>query len=325
MTSLVTGATGFIGRNLLTRLAEQGRVVRALYRDPQKRHQYLVHGEEAIRGDANDSSVMRNALAGVDVVYHCAAAHSTSPASEINRTNVPSVRCLLDAVRHAGGRARVVLMSSLNVLGNGSFAGATEDMPRRRTHDRHVDLKIEAEELAERAIDDGLDVVLLRPGLVYGPGDPHLPKLARAVHRGKFVFIGSRDNVVPLIHVSDTVEAMLLSAQAPPGASRVFNLTDGSATTIGELVASLAEALDCPVPTRVLPAVVPRLTVSVFGLLGRDGPISRSALRFLGASRHVDIRRARSQLGFEPRIQMGEGIAAMKNWLRQVVVTESAA
>ena len=325
MTSLVTGATGFIGRHLVAALAGQGERVRALYRDEQKRSLYLSRDVETIRGDACDPSVLRDAVEGVDVVYHCAAAHSTCPAIEIGRTNVASVRCLLSALRDSGGRARVILMSSLNVLGNGSFAGATEAMPRRRTHDRHVDLKIEAEELAEQWIADGFDVVILRPGLVYGEGDPHVPKLARAIYRGKFVFIGSRDHVVPMIHVTDVVEAMRLAAKARSGTSRIFNLTDGTATTIGEFVDCLAHALECPAPTRVLPAVVPRVTVAVCGLLGRDGPISRSALRFLGSSRHVDIARARTELGFEPQVQMDAGVGAMKHWLQQAVAAQSAA
>jgi 2-alkyl-3-oxoalkanoate reductase len=325
MASLVTGANGFIGRHLLVQLAQNGQRVRALYRDEQKRCQYLVHGEEAIRGDACDPATMRAAVSGADVIYHCAAAHSTCSAEEIQRTNLASVECLLEAVRSAAPTARVVLLSSLNVLGNESYVSATEDAPRRATHDLHVDLKSAAEEQAERSIADGLNIVMLRPGLVYGQGDPHLAKLAGAVARGKFVFIGSRDNIVPLVHVSDLVQAMTLAANAPAGTSPVFNITDGSATTIGELVSLLAKAVGSPEPTRVLPAVVPRLAVSVFGLLGRQGPISRGALRFLGASRHVDISRARTQLGYEPRVQIEQGIAGLADWLRGTVAAQSAA
>jgi len=325
MTSLVTGATGFIGRHLVAQLASQGEPVRALYRDEQKRKLFLGHGEEAVRGDCCDPAVLSDAVDGADVVYHCAAAHSTSSASEIQRTNLPSVRCLLETVRNAGRRARVILMSSLNVLGNRGFAAGTEDLPRRRTGEPHVDLKIDAEELAERQIGNGADIFILRPGLVYGQGEPHLPKLARAIQRGKFIFIGSRDNIVPMIHVSDLVQAMWLAGKAPTGVSRIFNLTDGAANTIGRLVECLARAIECPVPTKVLPVFVPRLASTVFGLLGRDGPVSSSALRFLGTSREVDISRSRSQLNFAPRVAMDAAIDGLKNWLKQVVSTESAA
>jgi nucleoside-diphosphate-sugar epimerase len=325
MTSLVTGATGFVGRNLVSHLAGQGRAVRALYRDERKGRALLGHGEETILGDACDPVTIQRAVAGVDVIYHCAAAHSTSAADEIRRTNLASVRSLFEAIRASGARPRVILMSSLNVLGIRSYADATESLPRRRTNDLHVDLKIEAEELAERWIADGLDIVILRPGLIYGPGDPHLPKLAQAVRPGKFVFIGSRDNVVPLVYVSDMVQAMMLAADSQRAAGRTYNITDGSRTTIGELVGHLARVLDCEVPKRVLPTVVPRVANSLCGLLGRAGPISPSALRFLGTSRHVDIRRAEEELGFHPQVPVAQGVPAMADWLREELSAASAA
>jgi nucleoside-diphosphate-sugar epimerase len=322
--SLVTGATGFIGRHLVAELAIQGVPVRALSRNEQRAPELLDGGQETIVGDCCDSQVMRRAVADVGVIYHCAAAHSTCSDDEIRRTNLPSVRCLFEAIHAAGARPRVILMSSINVLGNGSFADATEQAPRHHTNDLHVDQKIAAEELAERWIADRMEVVILRPGLVYGPGDPHLQKLARAIARGKFAFIGGRQSVVPLVHVSDMVQAMVLAAQvASP--ERVYHITDGSRTTIGELVDHLARVLECPAPKRVIPAVVPRLANSVCGLLGRNGPISPSALRFLGSSRHVDIQRARTQLRFEPRVQVAEGIESIRTSLREAVAMESAA
>lgn len=325
MTSLVTGATGFVGRCLVAHLVNQGRPVRALCRDEQKARAHLGRGEETILGDVCDPITMRRAVADVEVIYHCAAAHSTSSPDEMRRTNVPSVRCLFEAIRDAGTKPRVILMSSLNVLGNGSYANATDDFPRRQTHDLHVDLKTEAEELAERWIADGLDVVILRPGLIYGAGDPHLPKLARALRLGKFVFIGSRDNVVPLVYVSDMVQAMVLAAEASKASGRVYNITDGSRTTIGELVSQLCRVLECPEPKRVLPRFIPRVANSVCGVLGRAGPVSPSALRFLGTSRHVDIRRAAEELCFQPQVFVAEGVPAMASWLRGELSAASAA
>lgn len=325
MTSLVTGATGFTGRHLVAALADQGLAVRALARDPQKRHLYLTHGEEVILGDVCDPVLVRQAVADVDVVYHCAAAHSSCSEEEIRRTNLKSVRCILEAVHAVGDRTRVILMSSLNVLGNGSYDQAAESAPRLVTNDIHVDLKSAAEKLAEEWIARGMDIVILRPGLIYGPGDPHLAKLARAIYRGKFRFIGSRDNIVPLVHVSDMVQAMMLAARSPQAAGRVYHITDGSRTTIGQLASQLAQAISCPEPKRVMPAVVPRLANSVCTLLGKPGPVSPGALRFLGSSRHAAIDRARAELGYEPQMPLAEGIQTMAAWLREEVTTASAA
>src|SRR3954468_2389838 len=113
MTSLVTGATGFIGRALVEQLTARGKSVRAQYRDEAKRRLYLGHGEEAIRGDVCDAAFMREAVGSAQVVYHCAAAHSTCSHKEIRRTNLESVRCLFEAIRASGGAPRVILMSSI--------------------------------------------------------------------------------------------------------------------------------------------------------------------------------------------------------------------
>jgi 2-alkyl-3-oxoalkanoate reductase len=319
MTSLVTGATGFIGRHLVAQLRLQGERVRALVRDESKKRLYLEEDEETLVGDACDEALVREAIDGADIIYHCAAAHSSAPLDEIRRTNLTSVQILFSTVREARSSARIVLMSSINVLGSVNYENATEAMPRRRTNDLHVDLKSAAEELAEREIAGGANIVVLRPGLVYGPGDHNLQKLAHAIYVGKFRYIGSRDNVVPLVHVSDMSQAMILAGHASPTASRWYNITDGSRTTIGQLVGGMASVMGTPEPTRVMPAIVPRLANSVCGLLGRKGPVSPSALRFLGTSRHVDIRRARSELGFDPRVGVADGLQGMASWLRETI------
>ena len=235
------------------------------------------------------------------------------------------MKTLFDAVREAKSGTRIVLMSSINVLGSVNYENANEDAPRRSSNDEHVDLKIAAEKLAEREISGGGNIIVLRPGLVYGPGDHNLQKLAHAIYVGKFRFIGSRDNIVPLVHVSDMSQAMILAGHAPISASRWYNITDGSRTTIGQLVGGLAGVMGCPEPKRVMPAIVPRLANSVCGLLGRNGPVSPGALRFLGTSRHVDIRQARAELGFNPRVGFAEGLQGMASWLREATAAESAA
>ncbi len=324
MTSLVTGATGFVGRHLIARLADESTPARALFRDNRKAGLLRSKAETYI-GDVCDAHVVKQAIEGVDVIYHCAAAHSTASAEEMRETTLPSLSCLLNLMRHGNPTPRLVVMSSINVFGNGSFASANEHQPRQRTGEPHVDLKIEAEELAEQARQNGLDVVILRPGLIYGPGEANLPRLAQAIQNGKFVFIGSRDNITPLIHVSDMVNAMLLAGEMREAASRTYNIADGTATTIGELVSELARALNCSEPTRVLPKLVPRIANSICGLMGKKGPISTSALRFLGTSRQVDISRARKELGFNPQIHVTAGINSIADSLRTSVRTSVAA
>jgi nucleoside-diphosphate-sugar epimerase len=315
-TALVTGATGFVGGRLLDELLCRGKPVRALVRDCRQVAALANRGVDVVVGDVCQPDSLPSALRGVRVVYHCAAAVGpTKSATEIYATNRDGVRNLLEAAR-ASDSPPVILLSSINVLGTRNLERATEELPCRRSGDPAADVKIEAEQIAlDHHRQHALPITILRPGFIYGPGDPHnVPRLASAIQRGKFAFLGSRDHVVPIVHVRDVVQAMLLAGSKPGAVGRVYHVADGSRTTIGEFIDTLAQLLKCPPPRKTLPLVVPRTATLVFEMLQRlrirrnPGPINRAGLRFLGTSRWVDIRRARTELGFSPQIQFRKGL-----------------
>ena len=181
-TTLVTGASGFVGSRLAEELLARGESIRAMVRNPFQGERLRELGIEVIVGDIRDPDAVRRAVQGVDVVHHCAAAvglHYTG--REVRETNLDGVRLLLEEARKASV-GRVVLLSSVNVLGTVNLDPATEDLPCRRSHDPHPDVKIEMERLAlEVAHGPGPEVVILRPGFIYGPGDPgNLPRIIGA-------------------------------------------------------------------------------------------------------------------------------------------------
>ena len=323
--TLVTGATGFVGSQVVEELLARGESVRGLVRDPAKAARLRERGVDVIVGDIRDPDALSLAVESIDVVHHCAAAvGGRYTGRQIWETNLGGVRLLLEQARTAGVR-RVVLLSSVNVLGTANLDPATEYLPCRRSHDPAADVKIEMERLAlEAALGAGPQVVILRPGFIYGPGDPgNLPRIMRALRRGKFAYIGSRDHVIPIVHVGDVVQAMLLAAQVPTANGRIYQITDGSRTTIGQFIDQLADLLECPRPRRVLPGFLPRLGCVLFDALHLvvprcPAPISRSGVRFLGTSRFVDIRRARAELGYAPHVGYREGLAGT---LQGVAVT----
>ncbi len=331
MTTLVTGATGLIGSHVVDELLLRGESVRALVRDPSKAAGMPERGVDVVVGDLSDAAAMQSAVQGVDVIHHCAAAvggHFTK--REIYETNLTGVQNLLEAVRQ-GGHARVVLLSSVNVLGTCNMIFATEDLPYQESNDPPADVKIAAEKLAlEYHRQHELDVVILRPGFVYGPRDSrNLPKLIRSVRRGKFRFIDSPKNITPIVHVSDVVQAMLLAAATPAARGRIYNVTDGSRTTIGKLVNYLAELTGSPPPTRVMPFWLLRSIIVGLELWNlvrrgeRSSPITRTTLRFLGTSRFVDITRTKKELGYAPQFGYREGIAATYQWLEEQAHAEA--
>jgi nucleoside-diphosphate-sugar epimerase len=324
MKTLVTGAAGFIGSHVIDRLIEAGESVRALVRQPQQGDALRDRGLEVAVGDVRDPAAVQAAVDGVDVVQHCAAA--TGPAyskAEIYAINLDGVRNVLDALRRQG-KGRLVLLSSINVLGTCNLDHATEDFPCRRAKDPHADVKIDAEALATQYHrQHGTDATILRPGLVYGPRERNVPTILDAIRRGKFTYIGSRDNIVPMLHISDLVQAMRLAATSPGASGRIYHVTDGAQTTMGEFIEYLAQLIDCPAPQKVLPYFVPHTACVVFEWLERlhlvkgHGPITRVALRFLGTSRLVEIERARKELGYEPKVNFRDGLAATVAWITE--------
>jgi 2-alkyl-3-oxoalkanoate reductase len=325
MGALVTGASGFVGSHVVAALREQGVPVRTLVRTDAAAQPLRDAGIEVQLGDVCDPRVLVEAVRGVDVVYHCAAAvgPSYSP-RQIHDISLAGARHVLEALKRQGS-GRAVILTSVNVLGSRNLDAATEDMPCHRSHDASADVKIEIEALTQEYVRcHGVDAVILRPGLIYGPRDRHnLPQMARALRRGKFAFLGSRDNIAPIVYISDVVEAMLLAGRTSASRSRIYHITDGSRTTIGQFVDRLAELIGCPPPHKVLPYAVPYLACVLFDTLsalhlyrGRP-PVSRAGLRHLGTSRFFSIERASQELGYVPRVFYQEGLSTAVKWMEE--------
>ncbi len=315
MVSLVTGASGFIGSHLVAELlGEKSGTVRALVHRAESSSQLI--GAEMRIGDVRDSSIIEDALKGVDVVYHCAAAAgSGSSPREAYDIALTGTRNVLEGLRKAG-TGRAVLLTGIIVLGARNLNAATEDLPYQRTGDPASDVKIEIEQMAwEYERRHGVDVTVLRPGLIYGPRDRrNLPQMIRALRRGGFAYIRSRNNVMPIVYIGDMIQALRLAARIPEARGRAYHVTDGSSTPIGEFIDCLADLLGCPPPRKELPFAVPYLgcllfeTLAALRLYRGRAPISRTSLNYLGYSRVIDISRARRELGYEPRVSHREGL-----------------
>lgn len=312
--AVVTGAAGFIGRHLVQELLDRGWRVRAVD----------LHGSleasasarsETVRADVRDEAAMEAALAGADTVFHLASAHLQvhAPADWYESVNVRAMASLVALCARAGVR-RLVHTSSVGIYGHVQNPPAREDSPKN-PESEYERTKLAGETVAlQEARRVGLDLVVLRPGWVYGPGCPRTAKLLRSIRRGRFVYIGAGRNLRHPIHVDDMVEAFALAADAPGSVARRAYLVVGPrAVTVRELVETCARVQDVRPPAVHVPRPVGVLLgvalESSFGLLRRDPPFSRRSLAFFDNDNAFDGSAAAGELGFVPRVDLVEGLS----------------
>ena len=299
---LVTGATGFVGRALCNQLSAIGHTV-----IPAVRHGSGLPNE-VVTSDIGSSTDWRMALAGCDAVVHLAArVHmireaERDPLALYRRTNTEAT---LNLARQAA-QARVkrfVFISTIKVNGEG------RDAPYRETdapapEDEYALSKWEAELGLHRiAQETGLEVVILRPPLVYGPGvKANFRRLIETVARGWPLPLGAVRNRRSLLYLGNFVDAIRLCLEHPGAAEQTFLLDDGEPVSTPQLIRALAAAMRRP--ARLLP-VPPWLLEFAGALLGKRAAVTR-----LTGSLYVDSSMIRSRLGWAPPFLMEAGLAA---------------
>lgn len=325
MKVLVTGATGFTGGHLAQHLITAGDEVRALVR-PKSRARFDASslpskGVIACEGDLSDASSLQRAVAGIDVVYHIAATYREAgqPDSAYRAINVEGTKNLLAAAKVAGVK-RVVHCSTGGVHGHIANPPANEDAPFN-PGDIYQDTKLEAEQLArEFGAANDLDVVVARPIGIYGPGDKRFLTMFRGLARGRFPMIGSGRPFYHLTFIDDLVEGFRLCGTVPAAKGRTYILAGPRYTTLEQLVHLVAKELKVTPPRVHLP-VWPFWTA---GLLCEmiciplrvEPPIFRRRVDFYTKSRAFDTTRARTEIGFAPKVDLEEGIRRTANWYR---------
>jgi dihydroflavonol-4-reductase len=322
---LVTGATGFTGGHLAQHLVNRGDEVRALVRARSRerfdRSPLPATGVLAVDGDLTEAASVMRAADGVEVIYHIAATYREAgqPDSAYRAINVDGTRNVLEAAKAAGVK-RVVHCSTGGVHGHIANPPANEDAPFN-PGDVYQETKLAAETLArEFGHRTGLDVVVARPIGIYGPGDRRFLTMFRGLARGRFPLIGNGRPFYHLTFIDDLVEGFRLCGTVAAATSRTYILAGPRYTTLEQLVRMVAAELQVAPPRMHLP-VWPFWTA---GLLCEmlcvplriEPPIFRRRVDFYTKSRAFDTTRARTELGFAPKVDLEEGIKRTADWYR---------
>ncbi len=313
MRVLVTGASGMLGRATATALIERGDDVTVLQRRPAS----LPCRE--VLGDVADPGVVASAVTGQDTVVHLAAkVDVTGRWAEYERANVTGTRVVVDACRRAGVR-RLVHVSSPSVAHGGAalvgVGAGPADPARARGHYSRSKAAAEREALA--ADSAGLAVLVVRPHLVWGPGDTQLvERVVERARAGRLPVIGSGAALIDTTYVDNAADALVAAVDAAVHGEALV-VSNGEPRPVAEVIARLCRAAGVPAPRRRVPVPVAwgagAVVEGVWAATRRRDtpPLTRFLAEQLSTAHWFDQRRTRSVLRWTPRVGLEEGFTRL--------------
>lgn len=333
MKVLVTGGSSLMGTCLARGLAARGDFVRCFQRRPVESLDALGNVEQVL-GDVSDRSDIEGAVTGCDAVVHLAAKVGiVGDRADFVAVNVTGTSNLLDAARRAGIQ-KFVHVSSPSVAHDGNpIIGGLADPPAE-DHARawYPETKAIAEHAAIEAASDGMGVVVLRPHLVWGPGDTQL--VGRIVERattGRLALVGGGRALVDTTYIDNAVSALIAALDVvDPNAvcsGKAYVIANGEPRPVRELVSGICAAAGVAFEPRDVALGAARVIGSmierVWPRLGVDGepPLTRFLADQLGTAHWFDPRPARVDLGWEPTVTIDEGLARLTEWFEQQSAT----
>ena len=318
MKILVTGGGGFVGGYIVERLLARGYAVRSIGRSPQP--ELVAKGVEVVCGDLTDATAVSAACEGVDTVFHVAACAGVWGSWEsFYRPNVIGTRNVLSACRKWQVK-RLVYTSTPSVVFNGdSIRGGDESLPYGKNWLCHyAETKALAEQEALAANSEKLQVVALRPHLIFGPGDPHLlPRVVESVKVGRLRIVGDGSAKVDVSYVGNVADAHLDAFDAlerGKGAGQAYFISQGEPVDLWPWLNSILEGLGQPPLTQKIPLPlaygIGALCEGAWKVLRRrtDPPITRFVAVELAKDHYFDINKAQHELGYRPRVSMNEAL-----------------
>jgi len=302
---LITGANGFVGRAVCTAAAARGLIVGGATRAPC---QFLDETENIVVKNSDATTLWQAALKGREAVVHAAArVHvmaetAGNPLDEFRRVNVQGTLNLAGQAAVAGVR-RFVFISSVKVNGESTLPGHcfnAEDTPAPL--DAYGISKMEAEQgLRKIAAQTGMEVVIIRPPLVYGPGvKANFAAMMRWLRRGVPLPLGAIHNQRSLVALDNLVDLTMICLIHPAAANQTFLVSDGEDVSTTELLRRMGTAMQRPAHLIPVPA---RLLKGAAALWGKQDMAQR-----LCGSLQVDIQKTRQVLGWTPPLSLDQGL-----------------
>ncbi|MCA9897843.1 MAG: NAD-dependent epimerase/dehydratase family protein [Ardenticatenaceae bacterium] len=308
--ALVVGGNGFIGAHLVQKLVQIGWDVTVLHKYEQPRYSTMPDAVRFLRGDLTQESLLAEAVAGQDVVFHLlwttTAIHEVAnrdPAADVQANLVPTIH-LMEACRAAGVGRLVFTSSGGTVYGRTQIAPIPEDHPNNPVTAYGVS-KLAVEKYLQMFHHlHGLDFVVLRPSVPYGPYQNPLARqgavavfLYRVAKGLPLTIWGDGSVTRDYFYISDLVDALILGSTQPINSQRIFNLGGAEEVSLNHLIALAEETV------------------------GRKAVVTYQPARDFDAPRVLlDTTQAETMLGWQPKVPMKDGLAKTWEWMQDTIL-----
>ena len=305
---LVTGANGFVGQGLVSALLNEGYFVHCAQRKVQNKKENRPNCEYFSIGDFTEKPKWDEALTGVDSVVHLAArVHvmqetANDPLAEFRKVNVGATLELANAAVRRGVR-RFIYMSTIKVNGEQTEGRAFSEEDQLNPGDPYARSKLEAEQrLMALGRESGMEIVVIRPVLVYGPGvKGNVFRLLQLIRKGMPLPFKSVNNQRSLLGLDNLLNLIILCIHHPSAANQVFLAADGGDISTEKLVTLCANNMQLKPRLFRAPRSVCRMLATVSSRV-------RNLEQRLYGSLQVEISKARKRLNWQPPKTLEQGI-----------------
>jgi nucleoside-diphosphate-sugar epimerase len=313
-TLVITGIGGFIGLRMAERALAAGWQVRGIDISEAAAQRAQTVGAHVIVADINDAKAIKTLCQGADVVFHTAAIVAEDGLrADYERVNIEGTRSVCGAAQQAGVK-RLVHLSSVMVYGFDFPPEVDEGGPVNGQGNVYNDTKLASEQVAlSFNTADALEVVVIRPGDVYGIGSqPWIERPLALLKAHQFALPDGGRGVINHVHVDNLIDAVFLAFDNPV-AGHTFNVTDGVATPCHQFFdyhAQWANRSLLKLPAALLMGMVKAGQLGA-KLIGKPAPASPAGIRFLQRKHRYSITKANQLLGYQPKINLSTGMAAL--------------
>jgi nucleoside-diphosphate-sugar epimerase len=310
MRVFLTGGTGFIGGEVARLLRARGDDVRALVRSPSKATALSEAGCELVAGDLSDEAILAAAMKDRDAVVHIAAIYEIGVSKKrhpaMQETNIGGTKHVLTAAKDAGV-PKIVYVSTVAAFGNtkGVVVDETYTHPGDSYTSEYERTKVEAHKIArEMTARDNLPLVIVQPGVVYGPGDhSDTGAMIDRFLAGKLPMIAYPELGMNAVHRDDVAAGILLALdKGKPGESYVLG---GEVTTMRDFVGTLAKVSGKKAPTKAVPHAMIAMVAPIGRLVGPLMGFGPNLKEMISSAHNVTFwakdDKARRELGYAPR------------------------